>query len=49
MTVLTNEGQIAGKVAVVVIDEHGQNVTHLLLSRLRQIPEYRLVPANLIE
>lgn len=49
MTILTNEGWEAGKVAAVVVDSDSQTVTHLLLTRPRLVPEYRLVPVNLIE
>ena len=49
MTILTSEGREAGKVAAVIIDKHDREVTHILLSRLSQIPEYRLVPLDLIE
>lgn len=49
MTILTREGQPAGKVAAVVIDNDSQKVTHVLLGRLQPGPEYRLVPVDLIE
>jgi sporulation protein YlmC with PRC-barrel domain len=49
MTILTNEGQEAGKVAAVVVDKVSQQVSHLLLRHLRLSPKYRLVPVNLIE
>jgi hypothetical protein len=49
MTILTKDDQVAGKVAAVVVDDHSQNVTHLLFSQLGQIPQYRLVPVNLFE
>jgi sporulation protein YlmC with PRC-barrel domain len=49
MAILTNEGQEAGKVAAVVVDSGSQQVTHLLLNRWRKVPEYQLVPVNLIE
>jgi len=49
MTVLTNEGQEAGKVAAVVVDTASQQVSHLLFRHLSLSPKYRLVPVNLIE
>jgi sporulation protein YlmC with PRC-barrel domain len=49
MEVLTSEGREAGRVAAVIIDKQDQQVTHILLSRLIQMPEYRLVPITLIE
>ena len=49
MAILTSEGREAGRVAAVIIDKHDQQVTHILLSRLSQIPEYRLVPIELIK
>ncbi len=49
MTILTNEGREAGKLAAVVVDNDSQKVTHLLLTRPRLVPEYRMVPVNLIE
>ena len=48
MLILTREGREAGTVAAVVIDKKQRNVTHLLLSRLSQMPEYRLVPLELV-
>ena len=49
MTILTRERQEAGKVAAVVVDNDSQKVTHILLTRPRQMPDYRLVPVTLIE
>lgn len=49
MTILTSEGWEAGKVAAVVVDNDSQNVTHVLLTRSRSVPDYRLVPVNLIK
>ncbi len=49
MTIQTREGQVVGKVAAVIVDNHRQNVTHLLFSQQHQTLEYRLVPVNLIE
>jgi sporulation protein YlmC with PRC-barrel domain len=49
MLILTSEGREAGRVAAVIIDRHDQLVTHILLSRLDQMPEYRLVPIALVE
>lgn len=49
MLILTSEGQEAGRVAAVVIDRQERQVTHILLSRRSQPPEYRLVPISLIE
>ena len=49
MIILTSDGQEAGKVAAVVVDNDSQKVSHILLTRPRLVPEYRLVPLNLIE
>ena len=49
MTILTSEGQEAGKVAAVVFDYHNPQVTHLLLICPGLIPDYRLVPVDLIK
>lgn len=49
MTIQTSEGWEAGKVAAVVVDNDSQKVTHVLLTRPRLVPDYRLVPVNLIE
>lgn len=49
MAILANEGQEVGKLAAVVVEADSQKVSHLLLSRLRLSPEYRLIPVNLIE
>lgn len=49
MAILTSEGQEAGKVAAVIVDNDSQKVTHILLTRPRQVPDYRLVPVTLIE
>jgi len=49
MTVQTGDGQTAGRVAAVVLDQDQQKVTHILLLRERKLLEYRLVPVGLIE
>ena len=49
MAILTSEGQEAGRVAAVIMEKDAQQVTRILLSRLSQMPEYRLVPIALIE
>ena len=49
MSVQTIEGDTAGRVAAVVLDEEHQKVTHILLMQERQLVEYRLVPVELIE
>ncbi len=49
MAILTSDGQEAGRVAAVIIDKKDRQVTHILLSRQSQMPEYRLVPIDLIE
>jgi hypothetical protein len=49
MIILTNEGREAGRVAAVIIEGQDQQVTHILLSRLSQSPEYRLVPISIVE
>ncbi len=48
MSVQTSEGDTAGRVAAVVLDEEQQKVTHILLIQERQLVEYRLVPVELI-
>jgi sporulation protein YlmC with PRC-barrel domain len=48
MAILTREGQEAGTVAAIVVDKTDRSVTHILLSRLSQLPEYRLVPLDLV-
>lgn len=49
MIILTSEGQEAGRVAAVIINSHDRQVTHILLSRQSQPPEYRLVPIAFVE
>jgi len=49
MAILTSERQEAGKVAAVIVDKDSQKVTHVLLTRPRLTPDYRLVPVKLIE
>jgi hypothetical protein len=49
MTIVSEDGQLAGQVAAVVADKPRQHVTHLLLSQPGQASKYRLVPVNLIE
>ena len=49
MIILTSEGHEAGRVAAVIIEREGQHVTHILLTRPSQLPEYRLVPIELVE
>ena len=48
MTVRTNEGQVAGKVAAVVVNAADGQVSHLLLCRLPRVWDYRQVPVSLI-
>jgi len=48
MTILTGEGIIAGHVAALMVDGRSEKVTHLVLSRPCQAPEYRLVSIPLI-
>ncbi len=48
MTILTSEGRAAGRVAAVVIDKRDRQVTHILLSRRREPPQYHLVPIALV-
>ena len=48
MTILTQGGQKAGRVAAVVVGNDCQNITHLLLALWSQLPAYRLVPVDLI-
>lgn len=49
MVILTQAGWEAGKVAAVVVEDPGQQVTHLLLVRPHLVSDYRLVPVSLIE
>lgn len=49
MSVQTQEGHTAGRVAAVVLDQDRQKVTHILLMQERKLLEYRLVPVELIE
>ena len=49
MTILTQDGQKAGRVAAVVLGNDCQNVTHLLLTSWPQISDYRLAPVDLIK
>lgn len=49
MTILTSERREAGKVAAVIVDNDSQKVTHVLLTRPRLVPDYRLVPVSLVE
>jgi hypothetical protein len=48
MTILTSEGRAAGRVAAVLVNRHDRQVTHILLSRRSQPPQYRLVPIALV-
>jgi sporulation protein YlmC with PRC-barrel domain len=49
MIILTSEGLEAGRVAAITIDRRNQQVTNILLGRLSQRYEYRLVPISIIE
>ena len=49
MSILTREGHEAGRVAAIIVDKSDQHVMHILLSRLQQRTEYRLVPISIIE
>jgi hypothetical protein len=49
MVILTSEGGEVGRVAGVIVERHEQLVTHILLHRVGQMPEYRIVPIALIE
>lgn len=49
MVILTSEGHEAGRVAGVIIDRAGQHVTHILLTHLGHLPEYRLVPVAVVD
>ena len=48
MFVVCRDGQEAGQVAAVVVDTATQEVTYILLCRLPQSPDYRLVPPDLV-
>lgn len=43
MSIVSRDGPQVGKVAAVVVDGHSQEVTHILLCRLPEAPDYRLV------
>jgi hypothetical protein len=49
MLILTQEGWEAGMVAAVVVEDHSQQVTHLLLVRPHPVSDYHLVSVGLIE
>ena len=49
MAVLTREGKEAGKVAAVRVDTEHRHVTHILLVRLGNVPEYCLVSSGLVD
>lgn len=49
MTVQTGDGQMAGHVAAVVLNQDQQEVTHLLLVQEHQPLDYRLIPVELID
>ena len=49
MTVLTQDGQEAGRVAAVILKDDSQNVTHILLAQLHLTPDYRLVSIKFIK
>ncbi len=49
MTILTQDGQEAGQVAAVILEDDSQNVTHILLAYLRLPPDYRLAPIKFIK
>ena len=48
MPVRCRDGEEAGQVAAVVVDLDSHAVTHVLLSRWREVLDYRLVPASLV-
>jgi hypothetical protein len=48
MVVVCRDGQEAGKVAAVVVDTVTQEVAYILLCRLPQSPDYRLLPLDLM-
>ncbi|MFQ5418729.1 MAG: PRC-barrel domain-containing protein [Anaerolineae bacterium] len=48
MMVKTRDGQEAGMVAAVIMDEQSQNVSYVLLCHLPVTSDYRLIPVNLI-
>ncbi len=45
---MSRDGQEVGKVAAVVVDPLTQEVTHILLCRLPQSPDYRLAPLDIV-
>ncbi len=49
MVILTQDGQEAGRVAAVVLEDDSQNVTHVLLAHLHLTPDYRLVSIKFIK
>lgn len=48
MSIMSRDGQEVGKVAAVVVDPLTQEVTHILLCRLSQSPDYRLATPDLV-
>ena len=48
MTIQTQDGQKAGRVAAVVFSNDCKNITHLLLTLPSQPADYRLAPVALI-
>jgi hypothetical protein len=48
MAVRSCEGHLAGQVAAVVVEAGSQVVKHVLLSRWREVFEYRPVPIGLV-
>lgn len=49
MTILTQAGQKAGRVAAVMLSHDGRTITHLLVTTGAQTSDYRLAPVNLIK
>ncbi|MEK7327717.1 MAG: PRC-barrel domain-containing protein [Chloroflexota bacterium] len=48
MSIMSRDGQEVGKVAAVVVDPLTQEVTHILLCRLPESPDYRLAPLDIV-
>jgi sporulation protein YlmC with PRC-barrel domain len=48
MLILTRDGRKAGTVTAVVLDKKQRKITHILLGRLIQQLEYRVVPLELV-
>jgi sporulation protein YlmC with PRC-barrel domain len=48
MSIVSRNGQEVGKVAAVAVDTAAQEMTYILLCRLPQSPDYRLIPLDIV-